>query len=193
MFYIYFHYPLPPHRYKSPYPPPPTVGCYDLNSLMDFLFPLHCKWRANEYQIKCLVFIFVFPEMKLLFPKQNYNDLSPSSYTHISVRYLYISMVCLFWYREICRLILGIYKSLIDTWMNHSKQVCLQLVNAWRWRWMYTVSRASCIWQIENGSCEAGPNSKFWWSFIAWMVLSQSVELMTDNVLLHCIRPMKLK
>ncbi len=29
--------------------------------------------------------------MKLLFPKQNYNVLSPSSYTHISVRDLYIS------------------------------------------------------------------------------------------------------
>ncbi len=35
----------------------------------------------------------------------------------------------------------------------------------------YTVSRASCIWQNENGSCEAGPNSKWWWSFIAPMVL----------------------
>jgi hypothetical protein len=29
-------------------------------------------------------------EMKLLFPKQNYNVLSPNSYTHISVRDLYI-------------------------------------------------------------------------------------------------------
>jgi hypothetical protein len=27
---------------------------------------------------------------------------------------------------------------------------------------LYTVSRASCIWQNENGSCEAGPNSKCW-------------------------------
>jgi hypothetical protein len=26
----------------------------------------------------------------------------------------------------------------------------------------YTVSRESCIWQNENGSCEAGPNSKYW-------------------------------
>ncbi len=26
----------------------------------------------------------------------------------------------------------------------------------------HTVSRASCIWQNENGSCEAGPNSKCW-------------------------------
>jgi hypothetical protein len=31
--------------------------------------------------------------MKLLFPKHNYNVLSPSSYTHISVRDLYISRI----------------------------------------------------------------------------------------------------
>jgi hypothetical protein len=31
--------------------------------------------------------------MKLLFPKLNYNALSPSSYTHISVRDLYISRI----------------------------------------------------------------------------------------------------
>jgi hypothetical protein len=37
--------------------------------------------------------IYVFPEIKLLFPKQNYNVLSPSSYTHISVRNLYISWI----------------------------------------------------------------------------------------------------
>ncbi len=35
----------------------------------------------------------------------------------------------------------------------------------------YTVLRASCIGQNENGSCEAGPNSKCWWSFITPMVL----------------------
>ncbi len=39
---------------------------------------------------KCLVPIYVFPEMKLLFPKQNYNVLSLSSYIHKSVRDLYI-------------------------------------------------------------------------------------------------------
>jgi hypothetical protein len=44
-------------------------------------------------QYKCLVSIYVFPEIKLLFPTQNYNVLYPSSYTHtgISVRDLYIS------------------------------------------------------------------------------------------------------
>jgi hypothetical protein len=26
----------------------------------------------------------------------------------------------------------------------------------------YTVSRANCIWQNENGSWEEGPNSKCW-------------------------------
>jgi hypothetical protein len=41
-------------------------------------------------QHKCLVPIYVFPEMKLLFPKQKYNVMSPSSYT---ARYLYISRI----------------------------------------------------------------------------------------------------
>jgi hypothetical protein len=49
---------------------------------------------ANEgpvrIQYKYLVPIYVFPEMKLFFPKHNYYVLSPSSYTHISVRDLYI-------------------------------------------------------------------------------------------------------
>jgi hypothetical protein len=44
-------------------------------------------------QYKCLVPIYVFPERKLLFPKQNYNVLSPSSYTPISVTDLYISRI----------------------------------------------------------------------------------------------------
>jgi hypothetical protein len=47
-------------------------------------------YNANEglvrIQYKCLVPTDVFPEMKLLFPKRNYDVLSPSSYTHISVR-----------------------------------------------------------------------------------------------------------
>ncbi len=61
-----------------------------------FLFQIMFTTAANEgpvrVQYKCLVPIYVFPEMKLLFPKQNYNVLSPSSYTHISVRDLYISL-----------------------------------------------------------------------------------------------------
>ncbi len=40
-----------------------------------------------------MVPIYVFPEMKLLFPKQNYKFLSPNSYTHIPVRDLYISTI----------------------------------------------------------------------------------------------------
>jgi hypothetical protein len=60
-------------------------------------------------QYKCLVPIYVFPEMKLLFPKQNYNVLSPSSYTHISLRDLYISRIGL------PILLQGICGSLIDT------------------------------------------------------------------------------
>jgi hypothetical protein len=52
---------------------------------------------ANEgpvrIQYKCLVAIYVFPAMKLIFPKQNYHIQFPSSYTHISVRDLYISRI----------------------------------------------------------------------------------------------------
>jgi hypothetical protein len=46
-------------------------------------------------QYKCLVPIYAFPEMKLSFPKQNYNYnvLSPSSYTQMSLRDLYISRI----------------------------------------------------------------------------------------------------
>jgi hypothetical protein len=49
--------------------------------------------RPVRIQYKSLVSISVFPEMKLLFPKQNYYVLSPSSYTQISVRDLYISRI----------------------------------------------------------------------------------------------------
>ncbi len=59
-----------------------------------------CKWRPMRIQYKCMVPIYVFPEIKLLFPEQNYNVLSPSSYTHISVRDLYISRIGLL--QEIC-------------------------------------------------------------------------------------------
>jgi hypothetical protein len=75
---------------------------------------------ANEgpvrIQYKCLVPIYVFPEIKLLFPKQNYNVLSPNSYTHISMGDLYIFRISLpILLQEICGPILGIYKSLTVT------------------------------------------------------------------------------
>jgi hypothetical protein len=62
-------------------------------------------------QYKCLVPIYVFPGMKLLFPKENYNLLSPSFYTHFIFVEIYIfpGKVCLFCCRKIYGLILGIY------------------------------------------------------------------------------------
>ncbi len=73
---------------------------------------------ANEGPVKilykCLVPIYIFPEIKLLFPKQNYNVLSPSSFTHISVRDLYPGSVCLFWADPGN---MYVFKSLTDTWM----------------------------------------------------------------------------
>jgi hypothetical protein len=68
-------------------------------------------------QYRCLVPISAFPEMKLLFPKQNYNVVSLSSYTRISVRDLYISRIDLpiLLQGNMCGPTLGIYKSLTDT------------------------------------------------------------------------------
>ncbi len=64
---------------------------------------------ANEGPVKILykylVLINVFPEMKLLFPKQNYNVLSPISYTYTLYLweiYIFPGSVCLFCCREIC-------------------------------------------------------------------------------------------
>jgi hypothetical protein len=72
-----------------------------------FMFK-YTYFTANEgpvrIQYKCLVHIYIFPEMKLLFPKQNYNVLSPAVSTLIYLLEIHIfpGSVCLFWCREIC-------------------------------------------------------------------------------------------
>jgi hypothetical protein len=49
---------------------------------LEYFFGDATVHTANEEPVRiqhhCLVPIYVFPEMKLLFPKQNYNVLSPS-------------------------------------------------------------------------------------------------------------------
>jgi hypothetical protein len=68
-------------------------------SLKDLATPLSTTLlhTANEgrvrIQYKCLVPIYVFPEMKLLFPKQNYTVLLLSSYIHVPVSDLCISRI----------------------------------------------------------------------------------------------------
>jgi hypothetical protein len=44
-------------------------------------------------------------------------SLSPNFHIHVSVIYIFPWSVCLLFCRKICGLILGIYKSLKDTWM----------------------------------------------------------------------------
>ncbi len=54
--------------------------------------------------------------LKLIFPEKEYRGLSPNFHIHVSVSELYIPMIGLtVLLEEICRLILGIYKSLKDT------------------------------------------------------------------------------
>jgi hypothetical protein len=54
--------------------------------------------------------------LKQIFPEKEYRDLSPNFHIHVSVSELYIPTMGLpVLLEEICRLILGIYKSLKET------------------------------------------------------------------------------
>jgi hypothetical protein len=56
--------------------------------------------------------------LKQIFPEKEYRGLSPNFHIHVSVSELYIPTMGLpVLLEEICRLILGKYKSLKDTWM----------------------------------------------------------------------------
>ncbi len=56
--------------------------------------------------------------LEQIFPEKEYRDLSPNFHIHVSVSELYIPRIELpFLLEEICGPILGIYKSLTDTWM----------------------------------------------------------------------------
>jgi hypothetical protein len=76
------------------------------------------RWESNF--CKCLFPIYVLPEIKLLFPKENYNVLPPSSNTHVSVKDLCISRIGLplLLQGNMCMdRSLGMYKSLTDACM----------------------------------------------------------------------------
>ncbi len=86
---------------------------------------LHCKWRAGENQVH----IYVFPEMKLLFLKQKNNALSLSSYTHISMRFIYFQ-------DRSAYSAAGIYVDRSWEYINHS------LTNKYgNWDWGRTIPR----------------------------------------------------
>ncbi len=56
--------------------------------------------------------------LKQIFPEKEYRGLSPNFHIHASVSHLYISTIGLpILLEEICRPILGLYKSHTDTWM----------------------------------------------------------------------------
>jgi hypothetical protein len=55
---------------------------------------------------------------KQIFPEKEYRGLGPNFHIHTSVSDLYIPTIGLpILLEEICRPILGLYKSLTDTWM----------------------------------------------------------------------------
>ncbi len=81
-----------------------NCSCIDIFEFyIEFMSSINCDdeqescW-ARDYtakeglvriQYKCLVSSYVFQEIKLFFPKLNYNVLSPSSYTYICERFIH--------------------------------------------------------------------------------------------------------
>jgi hypothetical protein len=93
----------------------PAFLCYGLSGIS--VFSLQNE-GPERIQYKCLVPIYVFQEMKRLFPKQNYNVLSPSSYTYVytCARFIYFQDWPAYSAAgKLCGLIPGIYKLLTDT------------------------------------------------------------------------------
>ncbi len=102
-----------------------SLSLIDYSISLENYLRLYASLTGNEGPVKilykCLLPIYVLPEKKLLFPKQNfYNVLSPSSYTihsFICERFIYFrdrsaySACC----KEICGPIPGIYKLHTDT------------------------------------------------------------------------------
>jgi hypothetical protein len=72
------------------------------------------------------VHVYIYPTLqrqnteisKQIFPGKKYRGLSPNFHIHASVSDLYIPTIGLpILLEKICRPILGLYKSLTDTWM----------------------------------------------------------------------------
>ncbi len=117
-------------------------------------------------QYKCLVPIYVFPEMKLLFQNRIIMFCLPVP-TLIRVYlwevYIFPGSVCLFCCRKICEPILGIYKSLTDTSMwklglrprDSQKRKTLMRFSwsAWQWKplkWKPCKSGTVKIMTVKN-------------------------------------------
>jgi hypothetical protein len=73
------------------------IFCFDPTSIV--YLPTH-SYTAKEgpvrIQYKCIVPIYVLPEMKLpglVISKQNYNVLSPNFHIHVSVSNIYIPRI----------------------------------------------------------------------------------------------------
>ncbi len=101
----------------SAYPPSPASGrrgAAQLTLLYSF-FTLHARQMKGQWESNINVwFPFKYSQKwncaASLFPKQNYNGLSPNFlHSHICERFIY--------FQDGCGPILGIYKSLTNIWM----------------------------------------------------------------------------
>ncbi len=113
----------PPQQYASPSTNmQEPIYSYYLSRQYAMSFPLVCRNPIFILPSPCYV---LSPStlqrqnaenLKQIFPEKEYRGLSPNFLIRVSVSEIYIHTMCLpVLLEEICRLILGIYKSLTDT------------------------------------------------------------------------------
>ncbi len=99
----------------SPHPPPAIPNTWAVQDVQSILSGDLKSWNQKS---KSSLLRQNAENLKQIFPEKEYWGLSPNFHFHVSVSELYISTMGLpFLLEEISGPILGIYKSLTDTWM----------------------------------------------------------------------------
>jgi hypothetical protein len=83
---------------------------------LPYCLPASLPFNSHHYSLQHALQRQNAENLKQIFPEKEYRGLSPNLDIHVSVSELYIPTMGLpVLLEEICRLILGIYKSLKDT------------------------------------------------------------------------------
>ncbi len=108
----------------QPFPDTYTTLVYKCTYIIIFTIfanTLHVEWHLLNTCLKGDWFTLQRQNTEIskqIFPEKEYRGLSPNFHIHSSVSDLYIPTIGLpIVLEEICRSILGLYKSLTDTWM----------------------------------------------------------------------------
>ncbi len=101
-------------------------------------------WESNINVWVRFVYSHKLCSLVTVFPKQNYNVLSPiSTFMNLWAIFIFPWSVYLFCCSQLGRLILGICKSLTDTWMWNWKRGCAVFLRIHKSDFRYSVIRTA--------------------------------------------------